>query len=79
MLKILPKFGSLELIEKLLQLDRTVQSCKRADKYGSETKNISPNWKSNLKSKPGPKSPKIRLDLKNVVGYCLYKYIVVYS
>ena len=36
-----------------------LQSCKRADKHEPK-----PGRKSDLKQKPGMKSPKIRLDLK---------------
>ena len=51
------------------------QSCKRANKYSSEPKNISLNPKTDLKPKPGPKKHENygKLDLKNVCNYCSYK------
>ena len=51
------------------------QSCERADKYSTETENISPNPKRDLKPKPSPKYQKVKLGLKkkyaaNKTTYC---------
>ena len=47
-------------------LQNTMQSCKRADQFRPEPENISRDPKTNLKPKSCPKTPEVKLDLKNL-------------